>query len=158
MSVRARINIIWIVLVVIMVPLVWFIFSYPKDTLAGKVPVSEYFLQIASYLILTSSVFVLDWKRATIIKHIPAREPNCCFLGTFFVRPFRASDSDKEKSLIQLFLFAGTLSGLATLASFWAFSNGSPRLLADILSALTILLIVYVRWRSYTCWEKELLT
>jgi membrane protease YdiL (CAAX protease family) len=158
MSVRARINVIWLVLFAIMAHFGWFIFSYPEDTLAGKVPFSDYYLQIASYFILIFSVLTVDWKRATIFKHIPAHEPCSCSLGSLLVRLTTPNDSDKEKSLIMLFFSAGTLSALASLSSFWAFSNGSPRLLADILSALTLILIVYVRWRSHTCWEKELLT
>ena len=157
MSVRARINILWLIMLLVSFWMAWDVFTRSSaNEITGASP-SAYLWQIALCLLLLSFIVFVDLKRSAIFQRMFTNQTEEGLRNSFIPVLMRPSDSIGERAAIFLFVGASASAAAASYMSYEVFTRGAPRTLTEALCVLAIVCIFFVRWRSHTSWEIELM-
>ena len=133
MNIRARINVIWVVALIVVTMFLLIVHSgvYKVSTQQQNALAMLVFLALA--FIMIPGLFIMEAR----------------LLSTIY------SPADSGESILQIvFIVISACAVAPTILGTLAYMSGGTIIFVDILGAASYICLIYVRWRSHVRWEK----
>lgn len=133
MNIRARINTIWVVALIVVTMFLLIVHSgvFKVSTQQQNALAMLVFLALA--FIMIPGLFIMEAR----------------LLSTIY------SPADSGESILQIvFIVISACAVAPTISSVLAYMNGGSITLVNILGVVSYICLIYVRWRSHARWEK----